>query len=260
VIPSGIFTNPAELMAAANASQPAANPNPPLVTGSGYDLSYAVGGTIPFTTNDPQVTATFNATGEMIDSVSSLGKLTLNGTHAEFGTAGGVIAWGRWIGPVASTFTAVPSQTFGPNDGLHYVIGIPAPITALGGTGTASFNLIGATSPTDGVNTPGTVTGGQLVVNLGTAPTVNLQNFTFTQAGSNYVMNKAGMPITGPFSPFSGTLGSADFAGSTGACQFTICSAQVNGHFYGANASNAGFAYKVTGAGPAITGAAAFAR
>jgi hypothetical protein len=35
----------------------------------------------------------------------------------------------------------------------------------------------------------------------------------------------------------------------------------VNGHFYGANASHAGFAYKVNpGFNPAITGAAAFAR
>jgi hypothetical protein len=89
---------------------------------------------------------------------------------------------------------------------------------------------------------------------------VNLQNFTFTHATSTYVMNKAGMPITGPFTPFTGTLGSADFAGSTGACSFTICSAQVNGHFYGANASHAGFAYRVTGGGPTISGAAAFAR
>jgi hypothetical protein len=154
----------------------------------------------------------------------------------------------------------IPSQTFGANDGLHYVVGVPAPITALGGAGTATFNLIGATSPTDGVNTPGTVTGGQLVANLGPAPTVNLQNFTFTHAGSNYVMNKAAMPITGPLTPFLGTLGSADFAGSTGACQFTICSAQVNGHFYGTNASHAGFAYKVNAPGAAVTGAAAFAR
>jgi hypothetical protein len=175
-----------------------------------------------------------------------------------------VIAWGRWTGPVSSTVTAVPSQTFGPNDGLHYVVGIPAPIAALGGTGTATFNLIGATSPTDGVNSPGTVTGGQLVANLGPAPTVNLQNFTFAHAGNTYVMNKAGMPITGPLSPFSGSLSGfagGDFAGSTGTCASTSCSAQVNGHFYGANASHAGFAYKVNpGFAAPITGAAAFAR
>lgn len=244
-IPPGIFTNAATLV------------NAPLVSGPGYDLSYAVGTTAA---NDGQVTATFDASGQLVGWSGATGSVTLNGTQVESGTAAGVLAWGRWTGPVASTITAIPSQVYGANDGLHYVVGIPAPITALAGTGTATFNLIGATSPTDGVNTPGTVTGGQLVANLGAAPTVNLQNFTFAHGGNTYVMNKTGMPITGPFTPFNGTLGTAEFAGSTGACQFTACSAQVNGHFYGANASHAGFAYRVFGGGPSISGAAAFAR
>jgi YD repeat-containing protein len=250
-IPPGIFENTASL---------AANPNPPLVSGPGQDLSYASGGVAPFTANDGQVTATYDAAGKLTSWTGPTGTVTLNGTQAEFGTAGGALAWGRWTGPVASTITAIPPQTYGANDGLHYVTGIPAPITALGGSGTATFNLIGATSPTDGVNTPGTVTGGQIVASLGPSPTATLQNFTFTHSGSTYVMNKPGMPITGPFTPFVGTLGTAEFAGSTGACQFTTCSAQVNGHFYGANASHAGFAYRVTGGGPTISGAAAFAR
>jgi hypothetical protein len=263
-IPPGIFTNTSGL-----APSPPPDPNPPLVSsGPLYDLSYAAGGVIPLAANEGQTMATFDAAGKLIDSNGPSGKLTLSGTHAEFGTATGAVAWGRWIGPVASTITVpvtLPSQTFGPNDGLHYVVGIPAPITALAGTGTATFNLIGATSPTDGVNPPGAVTGGQLVVNLGAAPTVNLQNFTFAHSSGNYVMNKAGMPITGPFSPFSGTLsgfaGSGDFAGSTGTCAVTSCNAQVNGHFYGAGASHAGFAYKVSpGFATPISGAAAFAR
>jgi hypothetical protein len=228
-----------------------------LVSGPGYDLSWAAGGVSPNTANEAQVIATFDAAGQLTDFVGGTGKATLAGTHAEFGTAG-PMAWGRWTA-VTSTITALPTQTFAANDGFHYVVGIPAPITALGGTGTATFNLVGATSPTNGATT-GTVTGGQLVVNLGTAPTVNLQNFTFAHGGGTYVMNKAGMAITGPLSPFSGTLGTADFAGSTGACSFTACSAQVNGHFYGTSASHAGFAYKVSGGGPTITGAAAFAR
>jgi hypothetical protein len=253
-IPPGIFDNASALVTPAN-------PNPPLVTGAGYDLSYAAGGSSPFSANEGQVTATFDTSGKLIDSVGPTGKLTLNGTTTDFGTLGGVIAWGRWVGPVNSTVTAVPSQTFGPNDGLHYVVGTPAPITALAGTGTATFTLAGATAPTNGVNAPGTVSGGQLVVNLGAAPTVDLQNFAFAQGGSTYVMNKAGMPITGPLTPFSGTLGTADFAGSTGNCVSTSCSAQVNGHFYGANASHAGFAYRVN-QGPFgnVSGAATFKR
>lgn len=261
---AGDFTTATGAPAALPAA--AANLNPPLVTGPGYDLSYAVGGSLPGTANEGQTFATFSAAGELIDSNGPAGKLTLNGSHAEFGSVGGVIAWGRWIGPVVSTITALPAgQTLGPNDGLHYVVGIPAPISALGGTGTATFNLIGATSPTDGSST-GSVTGGALVVSLGAAPTVNLQNFTFVHSGSTVVMNKTGMPITGPLTPFTGTLSgnnfSGDFAGSAGTACVSSCNATVNGHFYGANASHAGFAYKVSSTIPPanITGAAAFAR
>lgn len=255
-IPPGIFDNAATVVPPAVPS----NPNPPLASGSGYDLSYASGGASPFTANDGQVSATFDAAGKLTSWTGANGTATLNGTQAEFGTAGGALAWGRWTGPVASTIAAIPPQTYAANDGLHYVVGNPAPIAALGGSGTLTFNLIGATAPTNGISPPGTVTGGQLVANLGPAPTVDLQNFTFTHAGNTYVMNKPGMAITGPFTPFNGTLGTAEFAGSTGACQFTTCSAQVNGHFYGANASHAGFAYQVTGGGPTVSGATAFAR
>jgi hypothetical protein len=241
---------------------PPANPNPPLVTGSGYDLSYAAGGSSPFSANEGQTTAAFNTSGQLTSSNGPSGVMTLNGSTVDFGTAGGVIAWGRWTG-VTSTVTAVPSQTFPVNDGLHYVVGIPAPITALAGSGTATFNLIGWTKPTDGINA-GTVNGGQLVVNLGGAPTVNLQNFTVAIGGNTYVMNKTGMPITGPYTPFNGTLTgnnfSGDFIGSTN-CTGS-CTAVVNGHFYGASASHAGIAYNVTNNLPVqqITGAAAFAR
>jgi hypothetical protein len=264
-IPPGIFTS---TTATTTAPVPVpTNPNPPLVTGPGYDLSYAVGGGKPVAANEAQTTATFDASGQLIDSNGLTGKLTLSGAHAEFGTAAGVIAWGRWTGQVASTVTAVPAQTFGPNDGLHYVVGIPAPITALAGTGTATFNLIGATSPTDGIVT-GSVSGGQLIAHLGAAPTVGIQNFTFALGGNTYVMNTpAGSELAvtpgGPYSPFNGTIrGPVAFAGSSGLCS-SMCSAAVNGHFYGANASHAGFAYTVSDPYPnprAITGAAAFAR
>lgn len=262
-VPPGILDNAASVVPTPPPVVPP-NPNPPLVTGSGFDLAYASGGASPFTANDGQVTATFDAAGKLTAWTGSTGTASLSGTQAEFGTAGGVIGWGRWTGAVASTITAIPPQTYTANDGLHYVVGMPAPITALGGSGTLTFNLIGATSPTDGVNPPGTVTGGQLIANLGPAPTVDLQNFTFTHTSGNYVVNKAGMQVTGPFSPFTGALsgfgGSGDFAGSTGPCASTTCNGQVNGHFYGANASHAGFAYSVTGGGSTISGAAAFAR
>ncbi len=65
------------------------NPNPPLVTGTGYDLSYAAGGLVRSARMKDRVTATFDASGKLIDSVGPTGKLTLNGSHAEFGTTVG---------------------------------------------------------------------------------------------------------------------------------------------------------------------------
>jgi hypothetical protein len=226
------------------------DPNPPLTTASGRDVSVAaVSGTPNFTywtQNIANATATFDATGRLTDADGGAGaKVTLSGgTHAESGTLGGVVAWGRWTGGVVSTITAIASQTFAPNEGLHYVAGIPAPITALAGTGTVTYNLAGATTPTNGATT-GTVTGGQLIATLGGAPTVTLQNFTFTMGADSYVMNKAGMTVTGPMSTFSASLGSSDFAGSSGGCAFS-CSGGVAGNFYGTGASHAGITYKVS--------------
>jgi hypothetical protein len=240
---------------------PPPNPNPPLVTGSPYDMSYAVGGTMPMSGNLAQTLSTFNATGQLTDADGTpAGKFTLaSGSHAEFGTQAGVVAWGRWIGTVSSTVSPIPTQTFGTNDGLHYVTGVPAPIGALNGVGSVTYNLAGATSPTNGTAT-GVVTGGQLVANLGPSPTVNLQNFSLNIGANTYVMNKAGMAITGPNTPFSGNLFGFDFSGSSGLCS-TMCSGTVNGHFYGANASHAGITYQINNSFPSpekVVGAAVF--
>src|SRR3954463_5197845 len=83
----------------------AVNPNPPLVTGSGYHVSYAYGGQLAtgapaFGVNSALATATFDAIGKMTQFTGGLNSATFIGSSPDFCTAGGVVAWGRCIGPM----------------------------------------------------------------------------------------------------------------------------------------------------------------
>jgi hypothetical protein len=238
-----------------------ANPNPPLVTGPGYHVSYAFGSTTASPANGVAssgslANATFDATGQMTAFTAS-NSATFTGTHQEFGTAGGVLAWGRWTGPVAGS----NSGNFSANEGYHYVVGIPA--TAMPMTGSAVFTFIGATKPTGMLValTPGTFTGTLTVTNWatgsltagGTVSFASPSAFSYTFSG------------TGSFSPgaaaFTATAGGMTFNPSAPAgyqCSGG-CTAAINGAFFGAGASYAGFAYQITGIGnQPISGTAAF--
>jgi len=179
----------------------------------------------------------------------------LAGTQTDFGAVDGVVAWGRWTGGATLNGSPIPGfQT------LAYVVGLPTPIADITSmSGTFTFNLIGATAPTDGTNV-GKVTSGQLIGRFGPSPTVDLSNFTLSIGGKSYNMTQNGIPVpaTGPYAPFLSGVGVMGTGG--GACAFTSCSAQINGHFMGAGASHAGFAYKLTDATTNTVGAAAFKR
>ncbi len=175
----------------------------------------------------------------------------LTGMNVDTGTSGGVVSWGRWVG--GATIDGAPWSGF---QTLAYVAGLPTPIadiTAMSGTFT--FNLVGWTAPTDGVNV-GTVTGGQLIGTFGPSPTVTISNFNFSLATIAYSMNGTlTVPTGGPYAPFSGA------AGVTGMACPTTCAAQVNGHFMGAGATHAGFAYNFQNVSATnVVGAAAFQR
>src|SRR5262249_20612132 len=124
--------------------------------------------------------ATFDSTGRMTGFSDATGtppptpQAFFSGTHQEVGTAGGVMAGGRWAGSISGIDNVTgPGNTPivlnpGANQGYHYVVGIPASAMPL--SGSAVFNFIGATRPTgfDGSIAPGTFSGTLTVNNWAT--------------------------------------------------------------------------------------------
>jgi len=246
---------------------PATNPNPPLVTGSGYHVSYAFGNS----TGTPQqsginssgslANATFDAIGQMTQFAAT-NSATFTGTHQEFGTAGGVLAWGRWIGSVVGTNGTTLIINPVTSEGYHYVVGVPA--TAMPTIGGATYTFMGATKPTGmgATLTPGTFTGTLTVNNWATGNMTAGGTASFTSpAAFNLAFSVSGN-LFSPGSPaFSGS-GTATHSGAvvTGYSCSGTCTATVNGAFFGAGAAYAGFAYQITGGGSQqpVSGTAAF--
>jgi hypothetical protein len=231
---------------------------PPLVTGPGYTAASAssVAGTASIDGGEGSF-ATFNAAGQMTAITSTFifntGSFTLEpgGTHADFGSDG-ILAWGRWIGPVTiSRFTSPTTIDYGPNDGFHYVVGMPTAVMPT--IGTATYSLSGATSPTyaGGLTSPGHVTSGTLSVDFG-AFSVQIINLGVAMPDASYLVNGNGFVSGNRFSFFTNTV-----TGGT-ACGACSCSSSGNGFFAGASAERAGLAYQISDFSKQINGVAAF--
>jgi hypothetical protein len=217
----------------------------------------------PVMASGTNATATFDANGRMT-SISGLEfgqyfALGAGGTHADFGSDG-ILAWGRWIGPVSGDWcgdSCMLNENYNANQGIHYVVGVPT--ASMPQTGLATYTLIGATQPTylDGTVSPGTFSG-RLSVDFG-QHTVGM-DLSIGIDGKGYAIGgSAG--ITG--STFSSSSGNVTVAGTAGsACVSGGCSASVDGFFAGANAARAGLGYQIVdvGNGRNIAGAAAFAK
>ena len=226
---------------------------PVLLSGSGYaaTLVFGVSGNSPQMSSDFNATATFDAAGRMT-AVPNLQSQFYNqgagGAHADFGTDG-ILAWGRWIGPVTGDWTgtgSVLSEDYNANQGLHYVIGIPTP--SMPQSGQATYTLLGATQPTyfDGRTSPGTFSGSLSVI-FGATALIDA-NFTVAMPDQTYGMNAKSAPTSTALFSFSPTV--------TG-CTST-CSGSVQGFFAGANAERAGLGYQINDIGKNVIGAAAF--
>lgn len=242
----------------------APNPNPPLVTGSGYHVSFAYAGrdaTGAMVANTGSsvslANAVFDSAG-MLTGFTATNSVSIVGTHQEFGTAGGVVAWGRWIGDVSGTGPNTFSLSGATaNQGFHYVVGIPT--TLLPASGSATYTLLGATKPTgsDGSLAPGTFSG-TMSVTFGVSTTISLSaqlafsGFTYNLTG--FGSSSSGAPhFTGSMSGSStGTPGAYTCSGS--------CTASVDGAFFGSGAAYSGYAYKVgnTTGGTSVSGVAVF--
>jgi hypothetical protein len=200
-------------------------------------------------------TATFDGAGRMTQldfssRTSTVYTLESGGSQRDFGTDG-VVAWGRWIGPVKVPGSILGTENYDANRGLHYVVGMPTP--SMPQTGTATYTLLGATQPTyiDGSTLPG-IFSGTLSVGFAKVTTVNA-NFTVAMPDRTYGLT--GSAITSSANFFINPQVSG--------CINSSCGGIVQGFFAGPTAERAGVGYHIgdvdqTGINKDIVGAAAF--
>ncbi len=188
-------------------------------------------------------------------SIGSAG-VAQSGTDPETG-----LTWGRWSGGVAIV-TAGGAQQPLSLDGrsLHYIFsGVQNGPVALPLTGSATYDLIGSTSPTDNAGNVGTLNSATLAANF-TNRTVDT-NVNLTIAGQTINGAANGVPIYREqyFTAFRGNA-----AGLPVPQQLVItcnpacpqAGGSIDGFFAGRNAQGAGMMYNLNGA----SGAAAFRR
>jgi len=251
-----------------------------LTSGDGYTAALAFGrGSIRATTSlgISTGTAVFNGAGQMtqlepvqqqsqqlalisevalVQALPTATSLTLEdgSAHADFGTDG-ILAWGRWIGNVNFFGTL---EAYNSNSGLHYVIGLPTAVMPQ--SGSATYTLLGATSPTyiDGSSAPGTLSG-SLSVFFGVEGSVGMNLNVAMPDGKGYaITGSAFLPSSSAF--FSGQTGQGlSASGSGGAC-LSGCGARVDGFFAGTSAERVGLGYHIDDflAQKDVVGAAAF--
>jgi hypothetical protein len=237
----------------------------PLVSGSGYATALAFSNfNNPALESSQNATAVFDPRGRLTDVSLGDGQIfkldPLTGKHPEFGTDG-ILAWGRWTGAVTGLYNCDGlcsfNETYDGNRGFHYVIGMPTPVMPI--SGSATYSLAGATSPTfvDGLSSPGTVTGGALVVNFAPgASTVDLISFKVDMGGAGYTLDGS---TTMGASTSQFLMNPSVTPSGAGSCGGSGCTSSVNGFFAGANAERVGMGYRITDDSfRSIVGAAAF--
>ncbi|HVL37162.1 MAG TPA: hypothetical protein VM489_15940, partial [Burkholderiales bacterium] len=235
---------------------------PPFQSGTGYAIADAYDG---FEGSLLPATVTFNASGQLtsygyVDTFYGYSwsyELAPGGTQAEFGTDG-ILAWGRWTGDVnfcSSGEGCFLWANYGPNQGLHYIVGMPTEVMPT--TGDATYTLIGATRPTfsDGSATTGSFTG-SLYVNYATG-SINLTGANVVVGSNQYALG------TNPGYIYGSQFYMYPTVTHTGSHCTSGCYAGVEGFFAGANAARAGMAYSIVDwmePGKDVSGVAAFAR
>jgi hypothetical protein len=235
-----------------------------LQSGSGYAAVLAFGanfdGPTPALVLDVD-SAVFNGSGQLTEFGSDLRsggiyRLEAGGSHADFGTDG-ILAWGRWIGPVTIP-GLLGTENYDANQGLHYVVGLPT--ASMPTTGQATYNLLGATRPTytDGTAAPGSFSGNLFVdfqaMLVGMTLAVGIDGNTYSIGGAALISGNT-------FSGFGSAFGKDPLTISGGGC-FCSCSVQVDGFFAGTNAERAGLGYLIEDGftGKDVVGTAAFTK
>ena len=224
---------------------------PGMVSGPGYAMAYASTGST--TGVGPAgaltgVTTTFSGPSQLVQYsygvtapfTGSLGTATVS-----FSATDGIIGWGRWAGNTAGNAPPHPLT----NSVFDYITGIPTPVMPT--TGTATYSLMGYTSPTATDGSTGYTFNGSLIA-VFSNNTVNV-NMNVANSTSSYSLSNVPLGITG--STFSGSS-------IPTTCTGLSCTTSINGFFAGTNASRAGLSYSISNSSPTnnIQGVAAFAK
>jgi len=244
--------------AAAPVTTPPTTPPAPklLASGSGYAAAVSFGWSgSPQTQSNSNATATFNSAGQLTETTFSDGQIfkldPAKGSHVDFETDG-ILAWGRWIGPVTGKANIEilqdVNENYSTSQGLHYVIGMPTPV--LPTSGTATYALLRATLPTYVSGTPGPgIFSGSLTVAFGADASITGQ-FSAAMPDRKYSWSASGTTRTSTFSLTTGTISGC----------LSACNAMTQGFFAGASAERAGVAYHIQDSGAGVVGAAAFTK
>jgi hypothetical protein len=227
-----------------------------LLSGPGYELAYAytAGPQIYGAGGATGVTTTFTGTSQLVQySVPSIQTASVSGAlgaaSVSFSATDGIIGWGRWSGGPTTGTTPHPMT-----GSFDYVVGIPT--AAMPTSGTATYSLMGYTSPTATDLSTGYSVNGSLSANFA-ASTVGV-NMTVANSTANTFNISGSMPIAG--ATFASSLQLPVLTSGSGCA--SACSTSINGFFAGTNASRAGLSYSISSIFPAnnIQGVATFAK
>jgi hypothetical protein len=202
--------------------------------------------------------APFGAMGSHASYTLGTAQVVQSGIDPETG-----LIWGRWGGGTAQVSGAGQSQALNlANASLHYIFAGPqqGPV-ALPLTGSAIYDVIGSTSPTDGAGHVGTLNSAGLDVNFSTRR-LNA-NVNFGINGQTWIGTAANVPIYRDqyFSAFAGTPtpGLPNPGALTISCTpgcGTNATGSLDGFFSGRTGQRAGMMYNIGG----NQGAVAFGR
>ena len=173
------------------------------------------------------------------------------------------MVWGRWGNGVAQVSSGGSSQSLNLNGpSLHYIFaGTQSGPTALPLTGSATYDVIGSTSPTDGAGHVGTLGSATLDANFTNRTASATVNVSI--AGQNWLGSAPSMPIYRDMF-FSASTG-ASIPGAPNISPLTIsctpncgqnATGSFDGFFTGRTGSRAGMMYNMGG----VQGAVAFGR
>lgn len=205
-----------------------------LTSGTGYAVVWAHNTSAG---NDAPLSAEFAGDGSLLSFQRANGDFIRVVTPGESQARDGVVGWGRWREAV--------DQAGHPYTNFHYLIGYET----VGFAGiTATYGLVGASTPTSTNGNVGSVPSGTLTASLS-------GGVTSLQLAMTVPINATSYELSGSTTTTTASFGFASLTGQN------VYSGNAQGRFYGVNASHAGVSYKFMTSGyDTVSGVAAFKR